>query len=139
MSQTEGSSLWGGAQLRNPGEPEIVLLPGDPGLSWSDRHAFLGVMMRNVDGKIAAALGVPGAAGVLIVDVVKGSPAMEAGFQAGDVILTMDKKAYKDMQQLREAIMKRSPGDEVTFGVLRKGQVEELKAKLGAKKKEAKE
>lgn len=92
--------------------------------------------MREVDGKIAAALGVPGLAGVMVTDVMENSPAMLGGFKAGDVVLTMDKQAFQNMQMLRLAIMKRSPGEKVTFEVLRKGQVEELKVRLGEKKED---
>lgn len=120
--------------LRN-GEPggraDLFLLPEKPGISLSDRPAFLGVFMQAVDGKIAAALGIPGQAGVMVAEVMEESPAMEAGIKAGDVILSMEKVSYKDVQILRRAIMKRSPGEKVSFELLRGGKILRVKVKLG--------
>jgi S1-C subfamily serine protease len=84
--------------------------------------------------------------GVLVVDVQSGSPADQAGLQGstesvtlenqsvaigGDVITEFNGKAIADMAELKTAISKAAPGDQVELTVLRNGQPETVTVTLG--------
>ena len=64
------------------------------------RHVFhfahpkvrLGVQVAPLSGQMADFLGIPGQEGVLIMEVMPDTAAAEAGFQAGDVILSVNGK-----------------------------------------------
>ena len=51
--------------------------------------------------------------GVVVQEVVDGSPAERAGLRPGDVILSVGGAAITDPEELRHAIADRDPGDEV--------------------------
>ena len=54
-----------------------------------------------------------------ILEVRTGSPASEAGFAEGDVVLSLNKIAISDLDDLVEAIHNLPAGEKATFGVLR--------------------
>ncbi len=57
--------------------------------------------------------------GIYIAEIVKNSPASNAGLKEGDVILKIDEKELKKMSELRAYIYSKSPGDKVTIEYLR--------------------
>ncbi len=57
--------------------------------------------------------------GIYIAEIVKNSPASNAGLKEGDVILKIDEKELKKMSELRTYIYSKSPGDKVTIEYLR--------------------
>ena len=112
---------------------DLYLLPENSERVWTHPPAFLGVFLKDVDPRVAGALGLHELGGVLITDVMKGSPAMAGGIKAGDVILKMDKESFDDVQKFREAIMGRSPGETVAFEIWRGKQLKKLTVELGGK------
>ncbi len=58
--------------------------------------------------------------GVLIAEVVEGTPAHDAGLRAGDVILSMDGRKVNNMAELSAAVKLRIPGEKVEL-TLRRG------------------
>jgi putative serine protease PepD len=97
------------------------------------RHPWLGVEIETIDATLAKL--VPGLPkhGVLVVGVVKGSPAAKAGLEptrsrvtarttvpvAGDAIVAIDGKAVESSAQLTEIIALDKPGDIVKLEVVR--------------------
>ncbi|HEX2043826.1 MAG TPA: trypsin-like peptidase domain-containing protein, partial [Acidimicrobiales bacterium] len=61
----------------------------------------------------------PGRRGVVVEEVVEGSPADRAGIEAGDVILSVGGTAVDNPEELRQAIADRQPGDQVQVGYRR--------------------
>ena len=59
------------------------------------------------------------AAGVVVVEVLPGSPAQEAGLLAGDVIVSLDSEPMKDIAELAAAIKLRRPGEAVVMTIRR--------------------
>ncbi len=100
---------------------------GDPA-----ERAWLGVSIDEVPEALAAQLNTDGR-GVLISNVVTGSPADKAGFQAHDVILSVNGEAV-DGESVRavDLIQARKPGDTASFVVLRNGEETTLTATLGS-------
>jgi S1-C subfamily serine protease len=55
--------------------------------------------------------------------------ASRAGFEKGDVVLSVDGKAYTDINELRTELAKLRCGGEVKFKVLRAGAVKDVSIK----------
>jgi S1-C subfamily serine protease len=64
--------------------------------------------------------------------------AQEADFEKGDVVLSVDGKAFHNLNQLRVYLAKFTWEDEIKFGLLREGQEIEtvLRFKIPEKKNE---
>lgn len=68
--------------------------------------------------------------GALVVRVVAGSPADEAGLQVGDIIQQVDGQSVQD-NSLAELIGQYQPGDRVTLSVLRDASSQQIIVTLG--------
>ena len=71
---------------------------------------YLGISGEAADGEIA---------GVVVVQVLSGSPAQEAGLLAGDVIVSLDSEPMRDIAELAAAIKLRRPGEAVELTIRR--------------------
>jgi len=106
---------------------------------------WLGISGQDVTPEIAKALHLPAPRGVLISQVVKGSPAEEAGLQGGnravqilnqrfvvggDLIIQVDGQEIEGVDALTNLIEGRSPGDQLHFAILRDGKSHELEVVL---------
>ncbi len=69
--------------------------------------------------------------GATVHEVVEGSPADEAGVEAGDLVLEIGGKTVGDAAGMVDLIGGHRPGDEVDVVVLRGGEKRELKVTLG--------
>ena len=85
-----------------------------------EQQAWLGVFLDTVDSPgVAAQLGVPeDTRGAMVVEVVPGSPAEEAGFERGEVIVAADGEGVSSADDLIQTLIDRDPGDEVTFDLI---------------------
>lgn len=100
---------------------------GDP-----KQRAWLGVSIDEVPEVLAAQLSTKGR-GVLISNVVTGSPADKAGFQAHDVVLSVNGEPVDgDHVRAVDLIRSRKPGDAASFIVVRNGEETTLNATLGS-------
>jgi S1-C subfamily serine protease len=66
----------------------------------------------------------PATGGVRVKEVVKDSPAAQAGIQAGDVIVSIDGHATADVGSLQRRLAYRWAGEEVEVGFRRQGELE---------------
>jgi serine protease Do len=84
-------------------------------------RGFLGIRMddKPVDSSIAEYLGIKDQAGVTVTLVVPDSPASKAGFQAGDVITSVNNERAEEYSKVRLFISSQRPGSVVKFGVAR--------------------
>jgi len=92
--------------------------------------AFLGVEVMSVDAVIAEQLSLPSDCGVLVNSVIDGSSVQKAGLQRGDVILSLNNIAVKDVDGFREIMAKLNPGDDVRIIYIRDGQKDTVYATL---------
>ena len=79
-------------------------------------RGWLGVYIQPLDAELAKELGLK--QGVGIHEVIEGSPAAEAGLQAGDVVLEVDGKAVKEVTELQRRIGDFKPGQTVKLKVM---------------------
>ena len=70
--------------------------------------------------------------GVVVAEVLPGSPAAEAGLEAGDVIILLGDEPMYDITELSAAIKLRRPGESVDLTIRRGGDLYVATAVLGA-------
>lgn len=80
---------------------------------------WLGVVGVGLNRYVAAHYGLPAERGVLVMRVLPGSPAEEAGIEGGDVIVEFDGRRVDDMDDLQRALAEKAPGCECEATVLR--------------------
>jgi serine protease Do len=79
----------------------------------------LGLSVQPLTPALARQLGVKATQGVVVQRVEDGSPAADAGFERGDVIVEVDKKPIKTVGELRESVDKRANGKPMLFRIQR--------------------
>lgn len=93
---------------------------------------WLGVNIGNVPPVLAAHLDLEAGRGVVILNLVKGSPADKAGLDRHDVIVAVSgEKLLSGAEEFVATIKKSRPGDEVRLDVIQKGQRREMVIALG--------
>ena len=92
-------------------------------------RGWLGVVIQEITPDIAEAIGVR--EGIIIAQVIKGSPADRAGLKVGDIIVALNGKKMDSVRDLQLSIMKTRPGTVVTLTVIREGKRMEIKVKIG--------
>jgi len=70
--------------------------------------------------------------GVIIVGVLKGSPAAQAGLKPGDIIQKVGGKPVKSATQVQEQVEASAVGSNLQIQVLRQGKTETLQVRPGA-------
>lgn len=94
------------------------------------RRGWLGVRIQNVDKDVAEALGLDQPSGALVTDVPEG-PALIAGLQAGDVILSFNGEEIEDSRELVKVVADTPVGEDVEVTVFRDGNEESLQVEVG--------
>ncbi len=99
-------------------------------------RGWLGVMIQKITPELKDKLGLEEEAGALVADVSKGGPADKAGIERGDVIVSFDGKAIKEMNDLPFIVAATPVGKSVNVEVLRKGKRQTVKVEVGELKEE---
>ncbi|CAM2007954.1 PDZ domain-containing protein [Acanthopleuribacter pedis] len=99
-------------------------------------QAFLGINMDQLGPQMARYFKVD--QGVLIESVVEGSPAEAAGLEAGDIVQSLDGELVAKPKDLRAAMRKYQPGDEMTVEVIRREKPMSFEVVLGQAEKKIK-
>jgi S1-C subfamily serine protease len=94
--------------------------------------AYLGVYTQVLSPELKERLELKADKGVLVTEVLPGSPAAKAGLAEEDVITHVDDVAVNNPNDLRSAIEKVGAGKEVALKVMRGKKEMELKAQLQA-------
>ncbi len=96
-------------------------------------RTFLGVTMYELTPDLVERFGLGTDKGVLVADVNIGSPADNAGLQAGDVVVKFDGKTVTRSEELKDLVQGRKPGDVVVVSwVTRDGRKMEANIELGS-------
>ncbi len=98
----------------------------------SVKRAYLGIVLQPIDKELANALNLDKAEGILISDVVVGSPAEKAGLLQGDIIVQYNGKPIKNMGKFRTDVANMSPGQKMQLKILRDGKTESITVELGS-------
>lgn len=96
-------------------------------------RGFLGVMIQDLTPALARAMKVEGTAGVLISDVVDGSPADRAGLEPGDVVEKIDGRPVQSAAKLRNLVASVGAGRTVAIELKRNGDAKKIDVELEEK------
>jgi serine protease Do len=99
-------------------------------------RGWLGVSIQRVTPEIAQALGLEKNSGALVSNIVEGSPAAQAGVQAGDVIVEFGGEKIDDSTKLPAIVARIEVGRTVNMTVLRDKQRIPLTVKIAELKEE---
>jgi Do/DeqQ family serine protease len=93
-------------------------------------RGFLGVGIQDLDKDLVEAMGLGDARGALVNGVSPGSPAEDAGLQAGDVLVKVDDEEVESATDLRLKIASKAPESTVDLTVYRDEKYFKTEAKL---------
>jgi serine protease Do len=94
-------------------------------------RGWIGVQIQPVTKEIADSLNLKKDEGALVAEPQKDSPAVKAGIEAGDVIVSVDGDRVKDARELSRKIGSMLPGANIKLGILRKGAEKTINLTLG--------
>ncbi|MDR2339152.1 MAG: Do family serine endopeptidase [Deltaproteobacteria bacterium] len=94
-------------------------------------RGWLGVIIQEVTPELAQSFGLKEPRGALIGTVQPDTPAAQAGFREGDIVLSFDGKDIKQFQDLSAFVADTDVGKEVNVVVFRDKQDINLKVKIG--------
>jgi serine protease Do len=96
------------------------------------KRGYLGVNIQPVTAGLAREFDLRDQQGALVGGVQPGTPAGDAGFKEGDVILEFNGKPVSDPRHLRLMVSQTPPKTKVTLKTIRDGKEKVLTATLGA-------
>ncbi|NOR34442.1 MAG: Do family serine endopeptidase, partial [Bacteroidales bacterium] len=100
------------------------------------QRAYLGIMIRNIDGNLIKDEKLERSEGTYVDSLMENSAAAEAGILAGDVITGINDTPVLSSSDLLEQVGRRRPGDEVEVTVDRSGKEMTFQVKLADQKGE---
>jgi predicted metalloprotease with PDZ domain len=105
-----------------------------PAAAKSKKVAWLGVYTQTVDDDMADGFKLSVDHGAIVNEVVRNSPAAEAGIEEDDIIISFDTNKVWDADELTDLIQEHQPGDQVTLKVLRGKDEKEFTVTLDARR-----
>lgn len=94
------------------------------------QRAFIGVSIRDLNGKIASEKGLQVSEGAYVQGLADGGAAYDAGIRKGDIIVAVDAVKVKNVPELQEKIGSYRPGDLAQITVLRDGKLRKFDVEL---------
>ncbi|MBI5436684.1 MAG: Do family serine endopeptidase [Nitrosomonadales bacterium] len=103
--------------------------------SGSVTRGWIGVAMQELTPELAESFKLGEVQGVLISEVVRNSPADQAGIKAGDILTTVDNKLLTDSSAMLETISNLQPGKVAVLKLLRNQREVVVQVKIGKRPK----
>jgi len=95
------------------------------------RRGYLGVAPSDLTADLKDAMGLdPDVEGVLINQVLEGTPAQEAGLRNGDIVIAINNDSVSDARELTRRVGAYQPGERVSFRILRDGRERTVRVRL---------
>ncbi|MDA0834020.1 MAG: Do family serine endopeptidase [Planctomycetota bacterium] len=89
-------------------------------------RAYLGVGIQELDNKLAKSYGLPVGKGVVVSQIMPGSPAEDAKLQPGDVILSLNSKDIRGASHLQGLVVQMDVGKPYPMTIFREGKEQEM-------------
>ncbi|NNE42808.1 MAG: PDZ domain-containing protein, partial [Gemmatimonadetes bacterium] len=89
-------------------------------------RGYLGILPGPLTKEIAEAFEVDEDTGILINQVLEGTPAEEAGLQNGDIITKLNGRDVTDVEKFRLAVADQIVGEEIRLVILRDGKMKNI-------------
>ncbi|MCF7734154.1 MAG: PDZ domain-containing protein [Akkermansiaceae bacterium] len=123
----------GPAVVTAPGVPDGLVVPGARGPRWSLPGTWLGCKLSKPEAAATAQIpSLPPGMGLVVREVLAGSPAEAAKLEAMDVLWKFDDQLIANQAQLATLLNLKGPGDLATLTVFRAGQSIEAAVTLAA-------
>lgn len=87
-----------------------------------ERVTFAGIVVEEVPEILGKHLPIPKGMGLIVTEVLKDSPAEQAGIRKDDILLRFDDQLLASQDQLRKLTRSRKSGDKVRFGLVHEGR-----------------
>jgi serine protease Do len=94
-------------------------------------RGWIGVQIQPVTPEIADSLGLKQATGALVAEPQPNGPAVKAGIQSGDVIISVNGAPVHDARELAKRISAMAPGTSITLDVIHNAQQKTVTLTLG--------
>ena len=94
-------------------------------------RGWIGLMIQDITPELAKSFGLKSTKGVLVSEVVQGSPAEKAGLLRGDIILRFDGKEIKNAHMLSQMAAATAPNTQAKIDLLRNGEEKTISVELG--------
>ena len=94
-------------------------------------RGWLGVLPQDIDPQMAELFDADVTEGVVITEVVEGSPAERGGIERDDIVVSLGGKPVRDGMAFRNMIAAIDPGTSVEIEVIRDGKPKRLEVEIG--------
>jgi serine protease DegQ len=98
-------------------------------------RGWVGIAVQDLTPELAESFKLKDMQGVLIAEVVRGSPADKAGIKAGDILVSIDSKPLADSNAMLETISALQPGKVAALMLLRNQSDIVIQVKVGKRPK----
>ncbi|UCC94850.1 MAG: Do family serine endopeptidase [Candidatus Omnitrophota bacterium] len=102
-------------------------------------YGWLGVTIQDLNEDLRNYFGIKETEGVIVIRLMKDSPADKSGFKEGDLILTFDDKSVKATRDLVRMVSSTEVGTTAPVKILRDGKEIILKVKIGKRPEDIEE
>jgi len=94
---------------------------------------FIGIVYAALTPEMSAQLELPPGQGVIILEVKPLTPAADAGLRRSDVVLAIDGRSVRTVEDVRAALARRRVGQALRLRLLRGAGTEEVRVRVGGK------
>jgi len=121
-----------GAGRGGGGGSEIVEVEGaEAGLAAKPLSTWLGMEVTRLDQPVQRRVNLPEGVGLMVHEVVEGSPGAKAGLERSDVLHKLDEPLLINPERLAVSVRMHKRGEEVKLAVVRKGARKIVRVQLG--------
>jgi len=112
-----------------PAQPSRPPPPGQP--TKQQPVAYIGVLTRDVTPELRSQFSLPEGFGLMVEEIMPGSPAEQAGLKVHDILLKLDDQQLITMEQLMALVRARKKGEVVQLTRISGGKESQLPVTLG--------
>ena len=98
-------------------------------------RGWIGAGIQELTPEMVSSFKLADAKGVLITEIIRNSPAEQAGIKTGDILISIDNRAINDWSAMLETIANLAPGNIVVVKLLRNGSEISPQVKIGKRQK----